>query len=903
VSDLLPASDPAFVNAVKDLLVEGGPLTEEDLVTTLAESSPDLDEDEVADALDDVLDVELELAMPLPDGRWTWLPALLAGRLFTHRLSAGEVEHDLLDVNPDLEPVAMLLESDDYGRLTDGSTITSVLAPYDSVLFEERGIPLSAGSEFGSLLLPAGRLGRCSAGDLIGLRLAPQGLILEVIDKQAVSPEASAELAQHIETLVGAADDEPELLTYVIWQVCADHQDAFRQPVWPLGQLLDEQGLARDGDWLAAAGFDFPNWRVGGRIAGIAEQYRISDDEALAVLAMSTLYEQVASLCVAVATAEGGTGASELVDSLAELTGVPQTTPERAEDPERVRDERETVRASLGFLAEPAVAEAVLAETLDSADPGGAALGLFAETLEPLAPRSARAPLRWLRAHAYQRLGDAVRAEETFRAAEALDPTWPPTLFALARYASDRGDASRGLGLLRRVGAPPDHELVELLEHFKSVPRADLGRNDRCWCGSGRKYKQCHMHREAQPLAERAAWLYQKAGMFLVDGPYRDTMIETALVRSRFADAPDSSEALPGALDDPLIADLVLFEGGVFADFVANRGVLLPDDELQLAEGWLLIERSIFDVVAVRRGTGLTVRDVRTGDIHDVREHTASQQLTAGELICARVVPAGETMQIFGGIEPVALHQRDELIDLLDSEPEPLELVDFLTRRFAPPALQNTEGEPLVLCEATLHVLDPAPLKTALNKTYQLADPDVDADSDVAASDGSAEAGHRWFEFVATHGMQRIRATLCLDGADLHVSANSEQRFDRVLDTVRGLQPSLQLISQSRQPTRDVREAGRLAPGSGSSAGDGAGQLLDPRNPDVAAVLDQVVREYENAWFDEPIPALAGRTPREAASDPTRRPDLIRLLDSFPASSDKPGSMSRDRLRAALGLR
>jgi len=78
--------------------------------------------------------------------------------------------------------------------------------------------------------------------------------------------------------------------------------------------------------------------------------------------------------------------------------------------------------------------------------------------------------------------------------------------------------------------------------------------------------------------------------------------------------------------------------------------------------------------------------------------------------------------------------------------------------------------------------------------------------------------------------------------------------------------------------------------------------VLDPSDPDVAAVLDQVVGEYERTWLDEPIPALAGRTPREAAADPTRRPDLIRLLDSFPPSGNRPGAMSPDRLRAALGF-
>ncbi len=27
-------------------------------------------------------------------------------------------------------------------------------------------------------------------------------------------------------------------------------------------------------------------------------------------------------------------------------------------------------------------------------------------------------------------------------------------------------------------------------------PDVKLGRNDRCWCGSGKKYKHCHLHED-----------------------------------------------------------------------------------------------------------------------------------------------------------------------------------------------------------------------------------------------------------------------------------------------------------------------------------------------------------------------------------------------------------------------
>jgi hypothetical protein len=73
---------------------------------------------------------------------------------------------------------------------------------------------------------------------------------------------------------------------------------------------------------------------------------------------------------------------------------------------------------------------------------------------------------------------------------------------------------------------------------------------------------------------------------------------------------------------------------------------------------------------------------------------------------------------MFGGVEPVELHQRDALIELLDGKPDAIEIVDFLSRRWAPPAMQNTEGEPLVLCEGTLRVPDPAALSTRLDSTY-----------------------------------------------------------------------------------------------------------------------------------------------------------------------------------------
>ncbi|MXI80317.1 hypothetical protein GR254_08700, partial [Mycobacterium tuberculosis] len=51
--------------------------------------------------------------------RSVWLPTLLAGRVFTHRLGADEAVHDMLGVTPDLDPITTLCEHEEYGRLAD----------------------------------------------------------------------------------------------------------------------------------------------------------------------------------------------------------------------------------------------------------------------------------------------------------------------------------------------------------------------------------------------------------------------------------------------------------------------------------------------------------------------------------------------------------------------------------------------------------------------------------------------------------------------------------------------------------------------------------------------------------------------------------------------------------------
>ena len=314
--------------------------------------------------------------------------------------------------------------------------------------------------------------------------------------------------------------------------------------------------------------------------------------------------------------------------------------------------------------------------------------------------------------------------------------------------------------------------------------------------------------------------------------------------------------------------------------FLEERGPLLPDDERMLAELWLLAERTLWEIEEVRPGSGFTARDLRTGERVDVRERSASRQIGPGELVCARFVPAGDTVQCFGGLLSVPFVMRDRLLSLLDRQPPPAELVAMLSPAAWSHQVANTEGHPMVLCRTVLRTSDPAALAELLDGAYSRDDDGLPV----------------WRELVDVAGGAQLRATLELRDDLVTVETNSEQRQDRVLADLRERQPGLEVVEEERTPVDDLRQAMRRAPaGSGEPA-----ERLDPADPAVVAVLEQVIRQHEQAWLDEQIPALGGVTPREAAADPTRRPDLLRLLDSFPAEA--PGQMSAARLRAALGL-
>jgi len=196
---------------------------------------------------------------------------------------------------------------------------------------------------------------------------------------------------------------------------------------------------------------------------------------------------------------------------------------------------------------------------------------------------------------------------------------------------------------------------------------------------------------------------------------------------------------------------------------------------------------------------------------------------------------------------------------------------DLHRYRATPPAIANTDGDPMCLITATIAVEEGTPGKLA-------ARPDFDRDSDkpdrvtwwgALIPDGQREAmmaeamaqlraqGHKDAETPA--GPQRwVRGVLRVRGREITVEVNSRQRLTRLLDILRKVGGNPVVTSEKRiDPAQDFAWAAgqRAAQGGAAAAAEG----------------------WEKFWLDEKVPALLGRTPRQAARGP-ERPYLEALL-------------------------
>jgi len=184
-----------------------------------------------------------------------------------------------------------------------------------------------------------------------------------------------------------------------------------------------------------------------------------------------------------------------------------------------------------------------------------------------------------------------------------------------------------------------------------------IGRNDPCHCGSGRKYKDCHLPAEAAARSEQLR-LRQAQDTLL------PKIIEAAQsIPDEFPSAFDrfwngkyeySLEQLEkiNTIEDRgaerfltwIAFDVRQADGRTLVeqldDAVESGGFDVDPFERQLLTQWRQVRLRPYVVAEVRRGKGLSLRSLLGDAMYEVADYGASKRLSPGEVVVGHLTPA-----------------------------------------------------------------------------------------------------------------------------------------------------------------------------------------------------------------------------------------------------------------------
>ena len=584
------------------------------------------------------------------------------------------------------------------------------------------------------LVGPEGWLDGMEAGQLVGFRRSGDEVAMSAVDEVSDG-------APEIEALAAAAgrwirEGSGEEETPLIMDALAADPTLFRAPVPPLSELLVSAGFERRG-W---------QWGYSGQRWDPPSKQTLSSCCRDALDVVWDAFEQFDP-------ASAPVGARDIVSALVH------------------GDTARRFVSDASAIHGPAEAEVFLDALAGAVRGREVAAPLFGRALVALAG------------------GDVVAAEDLTDHAARADVDYGPAQELAAVLALDRGDIDRAITLGSQ--APASHvDLVWLREEQGRLRglTASVGRNERCPCGSGRKFKQCCMGGSSTPLTERTRLLMHRLAMFVMSEPRRAVQV-MGVARTMLGHAggdEDEGSELRRWLDDPLALDLANFEGGLVQEYLAERGPLLADDERDFLVLALDEPRRAWEVVDVDEGTGMTVRDTATGETVWLDERSGSQGIEPGELLMARALPCGRDHVVIGSLLRLPLRARDSALAVLDSSPSAHDLAAWYGHLHAMPALANREGEPLVLCRAVLAPGDGVDAVAVLDDVLDTADDGV------------------WHEHVELDGGEVvIRGTVSLDGGHVVVEANSEARHERLVELLVDRLDAA-VVDDHRQPAIDA---------------------------------------------------------------------------------------------------
>lgn len=593
-----------------------------------------------------------ESLVRLLDDRFAHLPAIMRDVSWSVPVSDEDAADSILLAEPHLTALLGWVMQGSVNAVDGDDT---ALGPVFTNSFDVEGVDTDV------ILWPDGALD-AHAGDLATVTLVDDSTVKLAAgpsdptpsDVQVAAMRAAFERCARTESITGLLADEPvDVVTasshdLAIEMVLSD-PDAFRATsVAPISDLIVTAGLESHGHRIVGPiGTDWELLDAELRLRRTEVEYGLTRGQA-----------NMFVLLTGAATARNDSGDLELGETDREIASA--------------------LRLVAAVLDDAAVAEAAWDRWSDLHQTGEPLQDIVNELLREFGDEPMPG-VSWLRA---RQLTMSGRTDEAIALLESVaDSKHALVLADLAAIEADRSNPGAARQLLDQAGVEGDIDLdapfdpvnaghgfgVELAEEiapFVAIrPKPMAGRNDPCPCGSGKKYKQCHLGNELHTLDHRASWLYVKMMRYIgLVAPHLPSTISDDII-----DEVSDPELRRMVTQSYLPTDLALHEAGLAARFIDAKRSLLPADELAMAEAWELATRSVYEVT---RSTheALEVVDLASRERLTVRESIPEEPLEAGWKMIGRLLPVEDSFRAYCGFIPV----NDDMV-------EPL-LAGFATR-------------------------------------------------------------------------------------------------------------------------------------------------------------------------------------------------------------------------------
>ncbi len=312
---------------------------------------------------------------------------------------------------------------------------------------------------------------------------------------------------------------------------------------------------------------------------------------------------------------------------------------------------------------------------------------------------------------------------------------------------------------------------------------------------------------------------------------------------------------------------------------------------------------SFHEVIACSPGRGFTLRDILRGRDIEVCEHLGSEGVQPGDILFARAIRIEQVGMLAGcgalffppDVKPQVIELRAKILrrrkaiaaeDLRRNETDLRDLFFALHEALtAPPALRNTDDEEILFHRLHWEIDSAA---EAFERLKHLAG-DESPDDILAHAERTADGRLRRVRFAwvgkgATGGpgvRNTVLGKIAIEEGKLRVEVNSAGRAARIREAV-----DRALGATGRHRATEV--LGRM-PSFPAQDEEGASPEAILEGPEARAELGRLFENYWTEWTTTNIPALGGKTPRQAVRSADGRESVEAIL----------ASAERDAARAA----